>query len=210
MRNYLTWTEEMDAALRKAIGDNLSFTEAAKRLAERCGVTVSRNAVAGRVNRIMKGTTTSRAKMVAWTPEMVDALAAHRRDGTTYKDIARLMSAQFGVTLTVNGCSEVAKRKGIARRRSKAYAPSFKATTPGKKKPPNRRALSVYQDEPAPALSPDGKPYTILSLTKRTCTWPRSGSGADTTFCGHRVTCGGGSWCAYHRKRGFKNSAVSA
>lgn len=118
-----------------------------------------------------------------WTKEMKDTLrelAGYKN--FSYKDIAKLMTAEYGEGFTKNGCIGMARRIGVPRRE-----PVIK-----------------------PVIKP--KEFTIYDLEWGMCKWPLGEPYDRPPFlyCGKPtgdISC---SWCKTHCKRAFSSSSSSS
>jgi len=126
-------------------------------------------------------------KLVVWTPEIDSALLQAREDGLTFPRICDLLTAQFNLPFTRNGCIGRAHRlRGL---------PSRKVI-----RMPNIAAIEapIAPLEAAPPPSRDGG-LTILQLREGDCRWPE-GERAPYIFCG-QVCEIGKSFCPEHYDR---------
>lgn len=126
--------------------------------------------------------------------------------GHSHSAIARVLSKEFGISLSRNASIGRAYRmnyppraergKGTSRGGRKNAAPKFKKAAPLKPR-------KVKEPEPM------AENITLLELTDHTCRWPVEGTGADCRFCGH-MPVPGSSYCAHHWERSVVQATPSA
>lgn len=116
-----------------------------------------------------------------WTEEMKETLRTFAGyENFSYKDIAKLMTAEYGTEFTKNGCIGMARRIGIPRRE-----PVIK-----------------------PVIKP--KEFTIYDLEWGMCKWPLGEPYDRPPFlyCGKTTGNTGRSWCPMHCKQAFSSSSL--
>jgi hypothetical protein len=128
---------------------------------------------------------------IKWTPEIQDAFETllGREENLTYAEIARRMSAQFGLAFTKNACI------GQAYRTRQPQRPP--------KRQPRRKVIPMPDRIDAPILPkearrlPGNRNLNILQLEYGVCKWPE-GTNPPYVYCGH-PTRDGASFCPEHR-----------
>jgi hypothetical protein len=131
---------------------------------------------------------------VDWTQEMKDELVNLTNDSHcfTYKEIARAMSAKFGVTFTKNSLIGKAARLKLP--------------------PRNTPEPKMENDMIMPAnaiLNRRRGPITIYQLRDDRCKWP-IGNKPPYLYCGKATGEIGCSWCEEHRRKVFGRFVQSA
>ena len=121
---------------------------------------------------------------ILWTEEMKQTLKKFADfENYSYTNIAKIMTAEYGVKFTKNSCVGMASRLGVPKR------------------------------EPVIKIKPVIKPeeFTIYDLEWGMCKWPLGGPYDKPPFlyCG-RNTENGTSWCPMHCKKAFNSSFYSS
>jgi hypothetical protein len=110
----------------------------------------------------------------------------------SYEDIAKLMTAEFGMPFTKNSCIGKGRRIGLAVRAPKAF--------------------HMGPIQPQLLVRKKGEPVTIEQLRYGDCRWPL-GNTADRPpymYCGKPAASPGCSWCREHAKKVFSRTSDSA
>ena len=139
-----------------------------------------------------------------WTPVMQDRLLALLKQGLPYKEIAKIISAENGVTVTKNSCIGKGRRMGVplrlpARKRlcRKSAQVSYarrklrpSAATP-RPRPPKRKARSLLSRKQPLLLN-----LSLIQLHPNSCRYP-TGHNPPYRYCGkHKQD--GSSYCPEH------------
>ena len=131
---------------------------------------------------------------LSWNTEMEQMLVKIAEEDPTisYRDIAKKMTAMYGMTFTKNSLIGKGRRLGIP--------PRLSDTTPKRlKKKSTDDIIALLSGVPVPKK---GEPVTIYQLRDGMCKWP-SGKPFDRPpfmYCGNDTGHVGGSWCPVHRK----------
>ena len=131
-----------------------------------------------------------------WDDRLLDAMRA-MADTQIYSasQMATLLSARFGVTITRNALIGKCSRNGIALRGSKKLPLELPKVS---KTPPKRRLMfPKAQKAPRPIKIAIPEPSPVGDVPGG-CRWIHGGA-LDRLFCGAPATHG--SWCEHHAKR---------
>ena len=139
-----------------------------------------------------------------WTPELDTRLRELHEQNLVYLQIAAIMNANFGLSLTRNACIGRGRRIGLSQR----------AASPTQLRPPKPRKKRVYKQKPrpepvAPPIVPEVPELvpgqlTMLQLDRTTCRWP-SGTRAPYFYCGEPVH-GTKQYCEEHCRMAYHGS----
>jgi GcrA cell cycle regulator len=136
-----------------------------------------------------------------WTPEIDARLRELHSQALVFRQIAAILNADFGLSLTRNACIGRGRRIGLGVRT--VSPPRQRPRKPRAQKPKKvtvqTRAISPRLHR-APPIVPGA--LTMLQLNNTTCHWP-SGTSAPYTYCGKPVH-GGKPFCLEHCKMGYQ------
>ena len=126
---------------------------------------------------------------VVWTAHMVQTLEKLVLENVPYIEIAKLMTAKFGVPFTKSSCIGKGQRLGL---------------------PPRISTMASGNGPIMPRLPrvKRGDPVTMEQLSYGRCKWPL-GKVTDRPpylYCGKPAASEGGSWCSEHSKKVFTKS----
>lgn len=124
-------------------------------------------------------------------------------ESKSYTEIADILGVSRS---TISG---LVHRMKLPKRNPTPYA---RIEPPRPKRPPMDRLVrpvSAPQEPSPPNIDPillDGKPITVMNVTKDHCRWPISGEGINLQFCGHTPR-EGGQYCSSHTVRSLDPQA---
>lgn len=139
-----------------------------------------------------------------WTPQLDTRLRELHGQGLVFKQIAAILNADFGLSLTRNACIGRGRRINLVMRASPP--PRIKPRKPRQPRAQKPKEVTV-QTRPvskrlhlAPPIVPGA--LTMLQLNPATCHWP-SGIRAPYTYCG-KPTYANKPFCLDHCKLAYQ------
>ena len=124
------------------------------------------------------------SKKIIWTAALDDALETllGREEKMTFKQICQLMTEQFGLPFTANGC--------IGRAHRLRMPPRPPRIRTEKRARPYRKVITMPIRIDAPILPKEaqralnGRDLTLIQLREGDCRWPSAGDKPPYTYCG--------------------------
>lgn len=138
---------------------------------------------------------------MSWTDDRVQQLKALWTEGRSASQIARALNADGGESITRNAVIGKVTRLGL---NASGRKPGPKVARVGAyTRPRIVREQPIPEKAPPPFLTPDGVPYTTLTIPYLgACKFPYDKPDVEGgyIYCGH-ATDSGETYCGFHRSR---------